>query len=129
MLSDQQRSYDDSSSASNSIISHTEQNTSSINKITEEMNGEKLNEQGKMSLSSGKEIATGNYNVYGKDLLLQAMDDIRSRATSQENIDVKQTQPIEIQKDYTTNPEVYETEITDAVERCTIFGGSFNYYI
>lgn len=114
LLSDQQRSYDDSSSASNSIISQTEQNTSATNKITEEMNGEKANEQGKMSLSSGKEIATDNYNVYGKDLLLQAMDDIRWHATSQETADIKQTQPVETQKDYSTDPEVYETEITDA---------------
>ena len=74
------------------------------------------NTDSKASLSEKNQdvVSVGNYNVYGKDLLLQAMDDIRSRATSQENTEVKQTQPIETQKDYSTDPEVYETEITDA---------------
>lgn len=80
--------------------SDTQKTTKSLSNLSISQNGEKSSE--------------GAYNVYGKDLLLQAMDDIRSRATSQENTEVKQTQPVATQKDYTTNPDVYETEITDA---------------
>ena len=99
LLSDQQRSYDDNSSASNDIIAPIPENASNVNK---------------MSLSAAEDVNDKGYNIYGKDLLLQAMDDIRSRATSQETADIKQIQPVATQKDYSTNPEVYETEITDA---------------
>lgn len=69
----------------------------------------------------------GSYNVYGKDLLYQALDEIGSRATSQETADVKQTKTVNPQNDYSTNPAVYETGITDAgklieakVENCKV---------
>lgn len=61
-----------------------------------------------------KNIApVGSYNVHGKDLLLEALDDIRNRATSHETTDNKQSQPAKVQNDYTPNPEVYETEVMD----------------
>ena len=68
------------------------------------------------SLSEENEVMTprGSYNVYGKDLLYQALDEIGSRATSQETSDDMQSQPETELQDYTPNPEVYETEVTDA---------------
>ena len=45
---------------------------------------------------------------------METIDDIRNRATSHETTDNKPSQPAKIQNDYTPNPEVYETEVTDA---------------
>ena len=99
LLSDQQRSYDDNSSASNNIIAPIPENASNVNK---------------MSLSADEDVNDKGYNVYGKDLLYQALDEIGSRATSQETTDNMQSQPETEHHDYTPNPEVYETEVTDA---------------
>lgn len=90
---------------------------------------EKSSENIKDSLSGENQdiISAGNYNVYGKDLLYQALDEIGSRATSQDSADVKQTKTVNTQNDYSTNPVVYETEITDAdklieakIENCKV---------
>lgn len=90
---------------------------------------EKSSENIKDSLSGESQdiISAGNYNVYGKDLLYQALDEIGSRATSQDTADVKQTKTVNTQNDYSTNPVVYETEITDAdklieakIENCKV---------
>lgn len=102
LLSDQQRSYDDNSSASNNIIAPIPENANNVNK---------------MSLSADEDVNDKGYNVYGKDLLYQALDEIGSRATSQETTDNMQSQPETEHHDYTPNPEVYETEVTDAANK------------
>ena len=83
----------------NDSITLSEENTSNVNK---------------MSLSADEDVNDKGYNVYGKDLLYQALDEIGSRATSQETSDDMQSQPETELQDYTPNPEVYETEVTDA---------------
>lgn len=102
--------------ANTDVLANTsETRSASASNINVSQNSEKSSESIKYSLSEDNEniAPVGNYNVHGKELLLESIDDIRNRATSHETTDTKPSQPVKVQNDYTPNPEVYETEVTD----------------